>query len=107
MQTVKGLEKLIDVTKKITATKQAFAEEFLTRVQNRTPVRTGLLNDSWDMKVKQGRIELKNDAENEQGQEYVAFVEFGTYKMRGFFMVSLTMMESADILKIAKKNVGL
>jgi uncharacterized protein CbrC (UPF0167 family) len=107
VNTIKGLENFIDVTKKIGQVKQAFADEFLRRVVQRTPVRTGLLKDSWDMAVKRGKIELKNIAKNEEGDEYVTYVEFGTYKMPGFFMVTLTVIEAEEILQIAKKNVGL
>jgi hypothetical protein len=87
--------------------KQAFANEFLDRVKERTPVDTGLLKDSWTITVNKGSISLKNDAKNSEGQEYVGFREFGTYKMPGAFMVSTTILEKQDILRVAKKNAGL
>jgi uncharacterized protein CbrC (UPF0167 family) len=107
MNTVKGLEEFVGATQKLTKVKQEFANEFLKRVKEKTPVLTGLLKDSWVVTVKQGKINLTNDAKNEEGREYVAYVEYGTHRFPGFFMVSLTMMEAEDILQVAKKNAGL
>jgi hypothetical protein len=108
MQTIKGLDKLLSDIKMVGKLKEEFGKEFLKRVQEKTPVRTGLLKDSWELDTtKAGRLDLKNTAKNEQGDNYVVFVEFGTMHFTGFFMVSQTILESRDVLKQAKKNVGL
>jgi hypothetical protein len=104
---IKGLENLQLSIKKMGQLKKAFANEMLKRVKDRTPVRTGILQESWSVEVKKDSIDMKNDATNEEGEFYVPFVEFGTAHMAGAFMLSTTILESQDILTVAKKNVGL
>jgi hypothetical protein len=107
MAAIKGLENLQLNVKKLEKLRQAFGEEFLNRVKQKTPVLTGQLEESWELVLEPDSIGLQNDATNEEGEYYALYVEYGTYKMAGTFMVSSTMLEAQDILQVAKKNVGL
>jgi hypothetical protein len=104
---IKGLDEFRMKITQLKKLPQAFADEFVKRVANRTPVLTGQLKESWDMKVKPGVLELSNTAKNEEGMPYAAYVEFGTWKMAPVLMISTTLLEKNDILKVAKKNAGL
>jgi hypothetical protein len=107
MPAIKGLDQFLMKIKQLEKLPKAFADEFKKRVTDRSPVRTGLLKDSWDIQVKPGVLELRNKATNEEGQPYTAYVEFGTYKQAPVLMISTTLLEKNDILKVAKKNTGL
>jgi hypothetical protein len=107
MPAIKGLDEFNLKIKQVGKIPQAFADEFVKRVKERSPVRTGLLKESWDMQVKPGVLELRNKATNEEGQPYTSYVEWGTYKQAPVLMISTTVLEKQDILKVAKQKVGL
>lgn len=105
--TTKGLDQLQDQIKKLQDLPTAFAQEFVKRVQDRTPTRTGLLKDSWEMQVLDDALELRNKATNEEGEAYAEYVEFGTWKEAPALMITTTVTEKQDILKTAKNKAGL
>lgn len=107
MAAIKGLEELQANIEKVKKLEQAFADEFVKRVTDRTPTLTGLLKNSWDIEVKDGAIELRNKATDEQGDGYASFVELGTWKEAPALMITTTLTEKTDILDTAKKKVGL
>jgi hypothetical protein len=104
---VTGLEELQVSINKLKQFKKAFSDEALKRVKAYSPVDTGLLADSWKVKISGNEMIFTNEAQNSQGQYYAQYVEFGTYKMSGAFMVTRTLAEAPQILRIAKQNAGL
>lgn len=80
---------------------EEFAKEFKTRVEDRTPVRTGTLKRGWNIEPTSTGVSIVNDV------EYSSFVEYGTYKMEGRFMMTSTMLEADQILEIAVQRAGL
>jgi hypothetical protein len=105
--TITGLDKFKADTAKVAELAQAFGDEFVARVKEKTPVDTGLLQASWELEVNPKSILVTNQAVNERGEPYSVYVEFGTEHMPGVFMLNRTIMESADILEVAKAKVGL
>ena len=79
----------------------AFEKEFQKRVEQRTPVHTGLLKDSWLWEGNKDSRDFTNE------QDYAIYPEYGTTKMRPVAMVGTTIKESEDILKKATKDAGL
>jgi Bacteriophage HK97-gp10, putative tail-component len=104
---VKGLEGFVETTKKVDKLPQAFADEALRRVKDYTPVRTGQLQNSWDVKVDESAITVENTAVNAEGEYYGIYVEYGTMYFKGAFMATRTVAEAEDILRIAKRKAGL
>jgi len=80
---------------------QEFAAEFQARVEQKTPVRTGLLKASWSNAVTPESITLNNST------DYAIYVEEGTPKMSPVGMVSTTILESEDIMRIAIQRSGI
>jgi hypothetical protein len=107
MAVVNGLDEFNMKIKSLGNLTQAFADEFVKRVRDRSPVATGLLKSSWQMEAKPGVLELRNTALNEEGIPYATYVEFGTYKTAPALMISTTILEKKDILKVARQKVGL
>lgn len=82
--------------------KVGFAQEFYTRVVDRTPIgETGNLQANWSIDLSPDTIEITNDT------PYAVYVEYGTYKMAPRGMMRTTALESEDIAKIVKERVGL
>lgn len=80
---------------------QAFAEEFVKRVQVRTPVKSGALQNGYNITdITQDGFGLTNS------QTYFDFVENGTVKQSPQYMVRTTVEESELIAKaVADKLV--
>jgi hypothetical protein len=106
---IKGNGVFADVAKKLEKFKDEFSKETLRRVQEYTPVDTGLLQQSWTVRVDEsaGSMEFINPATNEHGVPYALIVELGTESMRGFFMAHQTIAEATEIAKVAKSRSGL
>jgi hypothetical protein len=69
------------------------ADELLTRVKDRTPVKTGTARDGWEVTdLTTTGFKIKNDV------EYIGYLEDGTPKMRPVKMLATTLMEIDDII---------
>lgn len=90
-----------DYANKLEEFRVAFAEEFFTRVVNRTPVDTGFLRDSWTIDLQAKSIDIVNDA------PYAPYIEYGTWKMEPRGMVRTTALEAEEIAALAKERAGL
>ncbi len=97
----------VDVKGKLQAFKEEFAKEFQKRVEDRSPVDTGLLKKSWETEIVPGAINLTSDATNKSGQQYAGYLEYGTEKIPPVGMVRTTMLEAEQIAKIAKERAGI
>jgi HK97 gp10 family phage protein len=108
-ESIKGLEELLDNIKKLDQLSPEFGKEALKRVQDYSPVATGLLKDSWVLTsdVSNHELRLENTAQVEQGTYYAAFQEFGTVHDAPQLFLTRTVAESEDILKVAKQKSGL
>jgi hypothetical protein len=80
---------------------EEFAQEFLTRLRDRTPVDTGRLQAGWELEVKGGEFEVRNPV------EYAGYVEYGTEHMAPRAMLATTLLEVDQIADYAAKKVGL
>ncbi len=88
----------IDLNTRLRKFKQEFGVEFLERVRQRTPVRTGALKNGWGFTLKLESIEVYNT------QEYAAYVEYGTEKMEPRRMLTVTVLEAEQIAEVAKER---
>lgn len=70
-------------------------EEIKVRVALRTPRKTGTAADAWKSEVVDGVGTISNDT------PYIDFLETGTSKMAGHFMVQTTLEEVPDLIKAA------
>lgn len=91
----------VELEQELEAFKTAFAEEFLARVKQRTPVISGRLQGAWEIEVQQDAAEIKNPT------EYASYVEYGTEKMAPRAMLRTTLVEAEQIAEIAARRVGL
>lgn len=91
----------VDLQTKLVNFKREFAMEFKSRVEQRTPVRTGALKGGWHIELKSTEMELSNT------QEYMQYVEFGTPKMQPHGMVRTTLLEGEQIMEVAKERSGI
>jgi hypothetical protein len=109
MSGILGIEDFLESGRKLDKLAKEFGNEALRRVKNYTPVETGLLQQSWELKVDKGNGELvlTNTAKNTEGQYYAPYVEFGTRHSRGAFMATRMLAEASQILRIAKRKAGL
>jgi hypothetical protein len=108
MMYIKGIENIEKLKGQLTKLPEAFGEEAKAYAESLTPSGpTGKLKESWVLKVFKRKIELTNNATNEQGVPYAPFVEFGTAFMRGVFMLTRTVKHAPELLKRAKQKVGL
>lgn len=80
-----------NMRKRMTEFQDEFAEEFITRVRNRTPVDTGRLRAGWDIGNSGKTVVVVNDV------EYASYVEDGTEHMRGAHMLKVTLAEKQAI----------
>jgi hypothetical protein len=76
----------------------ASANDGLNIVKGKTPVRTGHLRDSWKIIDGFNGPTISNDV------YYGIFVEDGTEKMHGHFMVRRTLFELTNNIKAGKYN---
>ena len=75
-----------------------FETEFLKRVEDRTPVDTGHLQNSWAIASDADSIVINNDA------EYASYVEHGTSRMAGAHMLAVTLSERENISQLAVRR---
>jgi hypothetical protein len=92
---------LINLGYKLRKFKREWASEAVTRIQQRTPVRTGDLQGGWGVTMKTTGFEIYNT------KDYAAYVEYGTPKMAPVGMVRTTLLEKDDITKVAKERSGI
>lgn len=92
---------------------QTFADDFLTRVKQRTPnpplspnpgsaansPSTGKLRKGWKANVSKTQVTIYNDV------EYAGYVEDGTEKMNGTHMLKTTAAETPQISQAAYRKV--
>src|ERR1700722_17326375 len=102
---ITGIEKIHAAAAKIEKLKRAYGEEFVKRVEEKTP--GGRLKASWTLKVNDKTIQITNNAINDEGVPCAGFVEYGTIHTRPVLMLSRTIAESSDIMRTAKAKVGL
>ena len=74
---------------------QEVTEEIKVRVQMRTPVASGRAQAGWESSIANGQGIISNDV------PYIGFLETGTSKMAGNFMVRNTLEEVPDLIKAA------
>lgn len=104
---VLGLAELLDSIDKLNKLPEEWGKEALKRVQDYSPVATGLLKDSWQLIVADGQLTLQNNAQDKEGTYYAIYQEFGTTRDRPQLFLSRTINEAEDILHKAKQKVGL
>lgn len=75
-----------------------FAEEFVTRVADKTPVDTGLLQASWGYTLRSAYIRIVNPV------HYADYVENGTPFMAPRAMLARTIREVKQIVSIAVRR---
>lgn len=92
------VDAIVELTDKLQAFKQEFGDAMLERVKELTPVRTGLLQRSWELEVTEDAIILGNPV------VYAEFVENGTLKMAPRSMLSTTINEASDIADQILRN---
>lgn len=73
---------------------QNFADEFLIRVKEKTPVKTGRLQNAWEAEVTPDLITVSNDV------PYAEFIEFGTPTISPFAMLQQTIAEAGIIADV-------
>lgn len=90
-----------EAVQKIKKFEDEFMMEFMKRVAERTPVRSGLAQRSYTIEQQGNGWVLKNE------QEYVVYLELGTLHDSPHAMIQTTMVEYQDIMDIAKARAGL
>lgn len=91
----------IDLDTQLRKFKREFGIEFLKRVKQRTPVKTGALQRGYLQTQRKTSIDISNT------KDYAAYVEFGTEKMAPRAMIRTTLEESEQIKDIAAEKAGL
>lgn len=82
--------------------KEQFAVEAVERMKQRTPVRTGVLKESYGFTMKAKDVQFWNLA------AYAAYVEYGTPLMAPRAMMRTTLLlESEQISEVAARKAGL
>lgn len=104
---VLGFVELLQTVEKLKKLPQEWGNEALRRVQDYSPVATGLLKSSWQLKIEDGVLTLQNNAQDAQGVYYAPFQEFGTVHDAPQLFLTRTVEESPAIMKVAKQKVGL
>lgn len=77
-----------------------FGKEAINRMIPLTPVRTGLLQASYEYKLNQQDIEFLNNA------PYAYFVEYGTEKIAPRAMMRTALLEADDIAEVAMERAS-
>lgn len=88
-------EKVLGFKTRLRYFREEFGKEFMVRVMERTPVRTGLLQASWDFRLVDSNVEIRNNV------EYASYVERGSERMEGRFMLATTAEEAEQIAEVA------
>jgi len=91
-------DKVKKLQQQVERAKVEFATEFLSRWGARTPYRTGTLLAGNDVKITDTNFEFINNV------PYFTYVENGTPNMSPVGMLKTTMIESADIWRIAMRR---
>lgn len=78
-----------------------FKDEFLLRVTERTPRKSGALQKGWKGEIVPDAIEVGNEV------HYAPHIEYGTIHIAPFAMLRTTVEESDLILAIAMERAGL
>jgi hypothetical protein len=73
---------------------EEFAKEFVVRVKEKTPVRTGNLQRGWDYEVQPNDVYIFNPV------DYASYVEYGTDRFEGRYMLERTLLEIDDITNV-------
>ena len=81
--------------------KKEFADEFLKRVKQRTPVDTGTLQGAWTATFEDKSVTIENDT------PYAGYVEMGTVHHSPVGMLRTTVAEAENISEVAKERAGL
>lgn len=85
----------IDLQTRLRKFKEAWAVEFIERVQDKTPENTGRLKESYFVQQKKEGFDLGSV------EDYFSYVEHGTSKMRPRRMVGRTLLEEEEITALA------
>lgn len=100
----------VQSTNKIHQFEQEMMNEFMLRVQQKTPVSSGHEADSHPGALKAGWT-VSNDSDGSwtlnNSQDYAVYIEAGTHKMSPRGMIATTMVELDQIVDNAKKKVDL
>lgn len=91
----------IELETKLRRFKREFGIEFLSRVKERTPVRTGALQRGWHQTQRETSIDISNT------KDYAAYIEYGTPTIAPRAMLRTTMEEAEIIVEIAAERAGL
>jgi hypothetical protein len=91
-----------EFNKKLDQMKLEFQKEFLKRVQDKTPIRSGNMHAGWFWDNEDPNLPVFSNA-----MYYAIYVENGTEHQRPQMMVATTVLEGPDILKVAAKAAGL
>lgn len=75
-----------------------FLAEFLSRVKQKTPVRTGFLQSSWGGNEQPTKIEVFN------GAPYAEYIENGTERIAPVGMLKTTIQEAPAICQEITRN---
>ena len=81
--------------------KTEFGSEFVERVKQRTPVRTGALQGGWGFETTATDISIYNT------KDYAGFVENGTEHMAPRGMLRTTILEGQQIAMAVKQKLGI
>ena len=76
-----------------------FGKEYLKRVKEKTPVRSGTLRDGWEVKTPNNDVVVENNV------PYADYVENGTEHMAGAFMAKVTASETGEIIKVVERRI--
>jgi prolyl oligopeptidase PreP (S9A serine peptidase family) len=91
----------IDLKTRLRKFKTEFAIEFKTRIEDKTPVRSGDLKAGYFIQQKQEGFEISNT------KDYFQHVNNGTPTQRPQRMLERTMQEANSIAEIAANKAGL
>lgn len=83
---------LVDIQHDIDEVIKEVGKEALTRVKDRTPVRTGYAQSRWELTVESDGFTLENDA------DYISYLELGSSSQAPSGMLGITMVEVPDIV---------
>lgn len=81
--------------------KEEYGVEFVRRVRDKTPVKTGHLQASWGFERKATDIEIYNVA------DYAGYIEYGTEHIPPVGMMRATLEEANQIAEVAAEKAGL
>jgi hypothetical protein len=91
-------DKVLGMKTRLRIFRDEFGKEFTARVKARTPVDTGALQEGWEFQMKDQDVEVRNRL------PYASYVERGTEKMEGRFMLATTADEAEQIAQVARER---